>query len=76
MTGKTNTVKAYIFAIDIVLNFDSNVVSTSLEPSKPVAEGGGPGGGSAPQQEIKLKLCPTKLKFALAYFNHIYRSYK
>ena len=39
-----------------------------------VAEGGL--GGSAPQQEIKLKLCPTKLKFALAYFNHIYRSYK
>ena len=33
-------------------------------------------GGSAPQQEIKLKSCPTKQKFALADFNHIYRSYK
>ena len=33
---------------------------------KPVAERE-PGGGGAvpPQQEIKLKLCPTKLKFAL-----------
>ena len=38
---------------------------------KPVAErGGGLGGGQCPQQEIKLKLCPTKLRFALAYFNH------
>ena len=36
MTGKTNTVKAYISAIDIVLNFDSNVVSTSLEPSRKI----------------------------------------
>ena len=24
-----------------------------------------------PQQEIKLKLCPTKPKFVLADFNHI-----
>ena len=36
MTGKTNTVKAYNSAIDIVLNFDSNVVSTSLEPSRKI----------------------------------------
>ena len=36
MTGKTNTLKAYISAIDIVLNFDSNVVSTSLEPSRKI----------------------------------------
>ena len=36
MTGKTNTVKAYIPAIDIVLNFDSDVVSTSLEPSRKI----------------------------------------
>ena len=43
---------------------------------KPVAEGGGLEGQCPPQQEIKLKLCPTKLKFALAYFNYIYRSYK
>ena len=43
---------------------------------KPVAEGGGGGQCPPPQQEIKLKLCPSKLKFALAYFNRIYRSYK
>ena len=37
---------------------------------RPVAEGG-PGGAVPPQQEIKLKLCPTKPKFVLADFNHI-----
>ena len=46
------------------------------ESHKPVAGGGRLGGAVPPQQEIKLNLCPTKLKFALAYFNHIYRSYK
>ena len=43
---------------------------------KPVAEGGGAWGGAVPPPAgNKLKLCPTKLKFALAYFNYIYRSY-
>ena len=37
MTGKTNTVKGKTnSAIDIVLNFDSNVVSISLEPSRKI----------------------------------------
>ena len=51
-------------------------VSNMLEEVKPVAEGGPEGSVPLPQQEIELKLCPTKLKFALAHFNHIYQSYK
>ena len=36
---------------------------------RPVAEGR-PGGAVPPQQEIKLKSCPTKPKFALSDCNH------
>ena len=45
-------------------------------PSRPVAEWGAGGGAVPPQQEIKLKLCPTKPKFAHADFNNFFRSYK
>ena len=48
----------------------STIVDVRVGCTRPVAEGG-LGGGNAPQQEIDLKMCPTKPTFALANFNHL-----
>ena len=47
-----------------------------LVRAKQARSWGGARGGSAPPAGNKIEIVPTKLKFALAYFNHIYRSYK
>ena len=54
----------YGFATFGLCKFNEDVIS-----SRPVAEEGP--GGQCPQQEINLKTCPTKPKFALADFNHV-----
>ena len=52
----------------------STIVDVRVGCTRPVAEGGlgGQWGGAMPpQQEIDLKMCPTKPTFALANFNHL-----
>ena len=49
----------------------STIVDVRVGCTRPVAEGGLGGAMPPPQQEIDLKMCPTKPTFALANFNHL-----
>ena len=48
----------------------STIIDVRVGCTRPVAEGAW-GGQCPPQQEIDLKMCPTKPTFALANFNHL-----
>ena len=50
----------------------STIVDVRVGCTRPVAEGAWGGAmPPPPQQEIDLKMCPTKPTFALANFNHL-----